>query len=58
MIAATRLHVHAIADLASSVDVVVGIESRGFLYGIPLATEIGAAFAPVVSPAGRAHAWR
>ena len=31
-------------------DVVVGIESRGFIFGTPLARELGVAFAPVRKP--------
>jgi adenine phosphoribosyltransferase len=50
MLAATQLQVDAIADLIGGVDCVVGIESRGFLYGIPVASDIGAAFAPVRKP--------
>jgi adenine phosphoribosyltransferase len=32
------------------IDVVVGMESRGFLFGAPLAMELGAAFAPARKP--------
>lgn len=41
--------IKAFVDRYSSkrVDVVVGIESRGFLFGTPLAHQLGAAFVPV-----------
>lgn len=32
---------------ADNIDVVVGIESRGFLFGAPLAHQLGASFVPV-----------
>ena len=32
------------------VDVVVGIESRGFIFGAPLALQLGAAFVPIRKP--------
>lgn len=40
------------ADLfaATPVDSVVGIESRGFLFGVPLAYKLGAGFVPVRKP--------
>ncbi|MCB9754422.1 MAG: adenine phosphoribosyltransferase [Myxococcales bacterium] len=47
---AIRLHADAVADLVGQVDCVVGIESRGFLFGIPVAERLGAAFAPVRKP--------
>ena len=34
----------------AEVDVVVGIESRGFIFGAPLALELGAAFVPIRKP--------
>jgi adenine phosphoribosyltransferase len=34
------------ADSAGDVDRVVGMESRGFLFGVPLALELGLPFAP------------
>jgi len=34
----------------NSIDVVVGIESRGFIFGAPLALAIGAAFVPMRKP--------
>lgn len=48
--AAVRLHADAIADLVGSVDRVVGIESRGFLFGMALAHAIGAGFVPARKP--------
>lgn len=33
-----------------SIDIVVGIESRGFIFGAPVADRIGAGFAPVRKP--------
>jgi adenine phosphoribosyltransferase len=35
---------------ASRPDVIVGMESRGFLFGVPLAMELGAAFVPARKP--------
>ena len=35
------LHIDRIADLVGSVDKVVGIESRGFVLGMPLALDLG-----------------
>ncbi len=48
--AALELHVDRIADLVGSVDKVVGIESRGFLFGMALAHRIGAGFVLVRKP--------
>lgn len=48
--AALDLHAHAIADLHDQVDVVVGIESRGFIFGTALAVALGAGFAVVRKP--------
>src|SRR4029450_6852739 len=33
-----------------SIDIVIGIESRGFIFGAPWADRIGAGFAPVRKP--------
>jgi adenine phosphoribosyltransferase len=33
-----------------NIDVVVGIESRGFIFGAPLALELGAGFVPIRKP--------
>lgn len=35
---------------AGSVDKIVGIESRGFLFGVPLALSLGAGFVPMRKP--------
>lgn len=48
--AALDLHVDRIADLAPQIDVVVGIESRGFLFGMALAARLGAGFVVVRKP--------
>jgi len=48
--AALDLHVHAIADLVGSIDVVAGIESRGFLFGMALAVRLNAGFVLVRKP--------
>lgn len=48
--AALSLHVDRIADLVGRVDKVVGIESRGFLFGMALAVRIGAGFVLVRKP--------
>lgn len=48
--AALELHVDRIADLVGHVDKVVGIESRGFLFGMALAHRIGAGFVLVRKP--------
>ncbi len=48
--AALQLHVDAIADLLGHIDKVVGIESRGFLFGMALAERIGAGFVLVRKP--------
>jgi len=46
--AALTLHSHAVADL--EIDLVVGIESRGFLFGMALAAELHAGFVLVRKP--------
>lgn len=44
--------IQALADISpDDVDVVVGIEARGFLFGAPVALALGAGFAPVRKPA-------
>lgn len=48
--AAMDLHLHAIADLVGSVDRVLGIESRGFLFGMTVAERLGTGFVPVRKP--------
>ncbi len=35
---------------ASDIDIVVGIEARGYMFGAPLAYELGAGFVPVRKP--------
>ena len=40
----------AAAQQNRSIDVVVGIESRGFIFGAPLADRLAAGFAPVRKP--------
>jgi len=47
---AVELHVHHIHDLVGTVDVIVGIESRGFLFGPILANRLGLAFCPARKP--------
>ncbi|MEM6294823.1 MAG: adenine phosphoribosyltransferase [Myxococcota bacterium] len=47
---ALALHLHAVADVVADIDVIVGIESRGFLFGMPLATMLGVGFVPVRKP--------
>ncbi|EDM79058.1 adenine phosphoribosyltransferase [Plesiocystis pacifica SIR-1] len=48
--AASALHHSHVADLAEQVDVIVGMESRGFLFGPILAQQLGAAFVPARKP--------
>lgn len=48
--AALDLHVHAVSDLVGSIEVVAGIESRGFLFGMALAARLGAGFVLVRKP--------
>lgn len=47
---AVSLHLHRVAEIAADVDVVVGIESRGFLFGAALAARMGVGFVPVRKP--------
>ncbi len=47
---ALDLHLNAIADIAGQVELIVGIESRGFLFGMPLAARLGVGFVPVRKP--------
>lgn len=47
---AVELHLHHIHDLVGSIDVIVGIESRGFLFGPILAHRLGLAFVPARKP--------
>jgi adenine phosphoribosyltransferase len=48
--AAVELHLHHIGDLAGSLDVVVGMEARGFWFGPILAHRLGIAFVPARKP--------
>lgn len=48
--AAIDLHVACVADLAGKVDKIVGIESRGFLFGMAVADRLGAGFVVVRKP--------
>jgi adenine phosphoribosyltransferase len=48
--AALDLHVAMVADLAGRIDKVVGIESRGFLFGMAIAARLGAGFVVVRKP--------
>lgn len=48
--AALDLHLHAIGDLLGHIDVVAGVESRGFLFGMALAQRMGAGFVLVRKP--------
>ncbi len=48
--AALDLHLHHIGDLAGQIDKIVGIESRGFLFGIALAERLRAGFVLVRKP--------
>jgi adenine phosphoribosyltransferase len=50
LVAALELHLHVVADLADEIDAVVGIESRGFLFGMGVAARLGAGFVPVRKP--------
>ena len=44
--------IEALVDLSpSDVDVVIGIEARGFLFGAPVALALGAGFVPIRKPA-------
>jgi adenine phosphoribosyltransferase len=49
MTAALELHLSQLRDLAR-IDRVVGIESRGFLFGMAIAERIGAGFVPARKP--------
>lgn len=48
--AAVRLHLDCIDDLQGKIDRIVGIESRGFLFGMAIAHALGAGFVPVRKP--------
>lgn len=55
---AIALHLDAVADVAEQIDVIVGIESRGFLFGMPLASRLGVGFVPVRKPGKLPRAFR
>ena len=48
--AAVELHVDHVRDLADSLDAIVGMEARGFLFGPILAQRFGVAFVPARKP--------
>jgi adenine phosphoribosyltransferase len=39
-----------LAAVTEDIDVVAGIESRGFIFGVPLALELGVGFVPIRKP--------
>jgi adenine phosphoribosyltransferase len=47
---AVTLHLHHVRDLVGKIDVVVGMESRGFLFGPILAHRLGLGFVPARKP--------
>ena len=47
---AVDLHLDAVADMAGEIDAIVGIESRGFLFGMPMAMALGVGFVPARKP--------
>ncbi len=51
-VAALRRAVHALAEpfRNQSLDYVIGTEARGFLFGVPVALELGVGFVPVRKP--------
>ncbi|MCA9649656.1 MAG: adenine phosphoribosyltransferase [Myxococcales bacterium] len=50
LVAALALHRHHITDIEGQIDKIVGIESRGFLFGMALAAELHVGFVPVRKP--------
>lgn len=50
LVDALALHRNRVADLHGQIDVIVGIESRGFLFGAALAAQLGVGFVPVRKP--------
>ncbi len=50
LVDALALHHRQIADIEGSIDKIVGIESRGFLFGMALAAELHVGFVPVRKP--------
>jgi adenine phosphoribosyltransferase len=47
---AIDLHVHHIEDLADEIEIVVGMESRGFLFGPIIADRLNVGFLPARKP--------
>jgi adenine phosphoribosyltransferase len=49
---ALRASIRALADFVRGerIDLVVGMESRGFIFGVPLALELGCGFVPLRKP--------
>jgi adenine phosphoribosyltransferase len=50
LVAALALHRRHIADIEDRIDKIVGIESRGFLFGMALAAELHVGFVPARKP--------
>lgn len=50
LVAALELHRRAILDIEDQIDLIVGIESRGFLFGMALAAKLDVGFVPVRKP--------
>ena len=48
--AAVELHLHHVQDFVGSLDAIVGMEARGFLFGPILAHQLGLAFVPARKP--------
>ena len=48
--AAVELHLHHVRDLNGSLDAIVGMEARGFLFGPILAHRLGVSFVPARKP--------
>ena len=47
---AVELHLHHVRDLVDDIDVIVGMEARGFWFGPILAHRLGRAFVPARKP--------
>jgi adenine phosphoribosyltransferase len=50
LVTALALHHRQIADIEGQLDKIVGIESRGFLFGMALAAQLHVGFVPVRKP--------
>ncbi|MCX4244533.1 adenine phosphoribosyltransferase [Paraliomyxa miuraensis] len=50
LVEALRLHRQHVADLEGRIDKIVGMESRGFLFGMALAAELHVGFVPARKP--------